>query len=214
MRGFVVAGISTEVGKTVVSAILVEKFRADYWKPVQAGDLDSSDTLRVQQLTRHGGVLHPEAWRLNSAMSPHAAAEIDGVRIRRDSLKLPQNSAQPGTPLIVELAGGLMVPLSGRPGHELSNIDLLKEWGLPVVLVANYYLGSINHTLLSVDAMRARDIALAGLIFNGEAVKDSRSAILNLTGLPVLLDLPWADKVDRAFISTQAARLDMVDMKL
>jgi len=209
MRGYVVAGIGTEVGKTVVAAILVEKLRADYWKPVQAGDLDSSDTLRVRQLAAHGGVLHPEAWRLSTAMSPHAAAEIDGVRIRRASLELPQNRALPGTPLIVELAGGLMVPLDARPGQGLSNIDLLKEWGLPVVLVANYYLGSINHTLLSVDAMRARDITLAGLVFNGDAVKGSRSAILNLTGMRVLLDMPWTDKVDTAFISTQAARLKL-----
>ncbi|MFB3078710.1 MAG: dethiobiotin synthase, partial [Lysobacterales bacterium] len=183
MRGYVVAGIGTEVGKTVVAAILVEKLRADYWKPVQAGNLDASDTLRVRQLTRHGGMLHPEAWRLNTPVSPHAAAEIDGVRIRRASLELPHTD----TPLIVELAGGLMVPLDSRPGHELSNIDLLKEWGLPVVLVANYYLGSINHTLLSVDAMRNRDIALTGLVFNGDTVKGSRSAILHLTGLRVLL---------------------------
>ena len=205
MRGYVVAGIGTEVGKTVVAAILVEKLRADYWKPVQAGNLDASDTLRVRQLTRHGGMLHPEAWRLNTPVSPHAAAEIDGVRIRRASLEIPHTS----TPLIVELAGGLMVPLDSRPGHGLSNIDLLKEWGLPVVLVANYYLGSINHTLLSVDAMRSRDIELAGLVFNGDTVKGSRSAILNLTGLRVLLDLPWANKVDTAFIATQAARLEL-----
>ncbi len=205
MRGYVVAGIGTEVGKTVVAAILVEKLRADYWKPVQAGNLDASDTLRVRQLTRHGGMLHPEAWRLNTPVSPHAAADIDGVRIKRASLELPNTS----TPMIVELAGGLMVPLDSRPGHELSNIDLLKEWDLPVVLVANYYLGSINHTLLSVDAMRSRDIELAGLVFNGDTVKGSRNAILNLTGLRVLLDLPWADKVDTAFISTQAARLEL-----
>ena len=205
MRGYVVAGIGTAVGKTVVSAILVEKLRAEYWKPVQAGNLNASDTLRVQQLTQHGGVLHPEAWRLNTPISPHAAAAIDGVRIRRASLELPNG----GTTLIVELAGGLMVPLDTEPGHGLSNIDLLKEWGLPVVLVANYYLGSINHTLLSVDAMRSRDIALSGLVFNGDAMKGSRSAILNLTGLRVLLDLPWVDEVDTTFIATQAARLEL-----
>ncbi len=209
MRGYVVAGIGTEVGKTVVSAILVEKLQANYWKPVQAGNLDTSDTLRVRQLTRHAGVLHPEAWRLNTAMSPHAAAEIDGVRINRASLELPQNTTLPATPLIIELAGGLMLPLDSQPGDGLSNIDLLREWGLPVVLVANYYLGSINHTLLSVDALRRRDIAIAGLVFNGDAVKSSRSAIINLTGLPVLLDLPWADKVNTAFISDQAARLEL-----
>ena len=205
MRGYVVAGIGTEVGKTVVAAILVEKLRADYWKPVQAGNLDATDTLWVRHLTRHGGMLHPEAWRLNTPVSPHAAADIDGVRIKRASLELPNTS----TPMIVELAGGLMVPLDSRPGHGLSNIDLLEEWGMPVVLVANYYLGSINHTLLSVDAMRNRDIELAGLVFNGDTVKDSRSAILNQTGLMVLLDLPWANKVDTACISTQAARLEL-----
>jgi len=205
VRGYVVAGIGTEVGKTVVSAILVEKLRADYWKPVQTGDLDSSDTLQVQRLAAHRGVLHPEAWRLKAPMSPHAAAEIEGLRIRHVSLKLPQC----GTTLIVELAGGLMVPLDSRPGHELSNIDLLEEWGLPVVLVTNYYLGSINHTLLSVHALRSRDIALTGLVFNGEALQGSRSAILNLTGLNVLLDLPWTNDLDTAFISAQAARLEL-----
>ena len=123
--------------------------------------------------------------------------------------KLPQNSTLPSTPLIVELAGGLMVPLESRPGGGLCNIDLLREWGLPVVLVANYYLGSINHTLLSVDALRRHDIAIAGLVFNGDAVKSSRSVIINLTGLPVLLDLPWADKVNKAFISDQAAHLEL-----
>ena len=112
MRGYVVAGIGTEVGKTVVAAILVEKLRADYWKPVQAGNLDATDTLRVRHLTRHGGVLHPEAWRLNTPVSPHAAADIDGVRIKRASLELPHT----GTPMIVELAGGLMVPLDSQPG--------------------------------------------------------------------------------------------------
>lgn len=209
MRGYVVAGIGTGVGKTVVSAILVEKFQADYWKPVQAGELHASDTPRVQQLALHRGVLHTEAWRLNTAASPHAAAEIDGVQINRTTLDLPQAGTDQGTPLIVELAGGLMVPLDVRPGLELRNIDLLKEWGLPVVLVANYYLGSINHTLLSVDALQSRGIALAGIVFNGEAMKGSRSAIVDLTGLPVLLDLPWADRIDRPFISTQATRLTL-----
>jgi dethiobiotin synthetase len=111
--------------------------------------------------------------------------------------------------LIVELAGGLMVPLDSGPSDGLCNIDLLSEWGLPVVLVANYYLGSINHTLLSVDAIRCRDITLAGLVFNGDAVESSRSAILNRTDLSVLLDLPWTNRLDSTFISSQAARLEL-----
>ena len=205
MRGYVVAGIGTEVGKTVVSAIMVEKFRADYWKPVQAGDLGSTDTEQVRQLAAFGGVMHPEAWRLEKPVSPHTAAASDDVRISHTSLTLPRISKI----LVVELAGGLMVPLNCDSGHELSNIDLLKTWNLPVVLVANYYLGSINHTLLSVDALRTRDIALAGLVFNGKAMKGSRSAILKLTGLPVLLALPWGSRLDKPFISKQAARLEL-----
>ena len=209
MRGYVVAGIGTAVGKTVVSAILVEKLRADYWKPVQAGELNASDSLRIEQLTSPGVLIHAEAWRLNRPMSPHAAAEIDGVQIERVSLKLPQNIALTPAPLVVELAGGLLVPLDSQPGRGFCNIDLLKEWDLPVVLVANYYLGSINHTLLSVDALRTREIPLAGLVFNGKPEESSRRAILNLTKLPVLLDLPWSDTVDTTFVSDQAKRLTL-----
>ncbi len=209
LRGYVVAGIGTAVGKTVVSAILVEKLRADYWKPVQAGELDASDSLRIEQLTTQAGQIHAEAWRLNTPMSPHGAAKIDGARITRTSLELPQNKALPNTPIVVELAGGLMVPLDSQPGHVFCNIDLLKEWGLPVVLVANFYLGSINHTLLSVDALRTREIPLAGVVFNGIPEESSRSAILNLTHLPVLLDLPWSDTVDSTFVSSQAERLTL-----
>jgi len=201
MQGCVVAGIGTEVGKTLVSAILVEKYRADYWKPVQAGSLERSDTMTVRRLAPSGRAFHPEAYRLQRAMSPHAAAEAEGLRIDPGRFPLPATT----NTLIIELAGGLRVPLA--PG--LSNIDLLSRWRLPVVLVSSYYLGSINHTLLSVEALASREVPLLGLVFNGDPVASSRAIILSETGLPCLLELDRADRVDAAWISSRAEALDL-----
>ncbi len=194
MNGCVVAGIGTEIGKTIISAILVEAFAADYWKPVQSGGLDQTDTDVVRSLVSdHERTFHPEAYRLEMPASPHASAAAEGVTIERERLHLPQTDRF----LVVELAGGLMVPLND---HDLY-IDLLGDWGLPVVLVSQYYLGSINHTLLSVEALRARKIDVSGIIFNGEPVPTTRSAILSQTGLDCLLDVPQTDRVTPAFVS-------------
>jgi dethiobiotin synthetase len=198
--GCVVAGIGTEVGKTVVSAVLVQRLGADYWKPIQAGGLDDSDGQAVARLAPNAGTLHPEAYRLTQPMSPDAAADIDGETIRAEGLKLPHSNRF----LVVELAGGLRVPLSDT----LTNLDLLRDWRLPVVLVANYYLGSINHTLLSIDALRFADIDIAGLVFNGHANEASRASILSHGRLPVLLDMPWADDLTAGFVEECAAKLD------
>lgn len=202
MKGYVVAGIGTDVGKTVVAAVLVEALDADYWKPVQAGELSHTDSHEIEQLAPgNGRQIHAEVYRLTEAMSPHAAAEIDAVTIRRDSLKLPAcDTRTSNRTLIVELAGGLMVPMA--PG--LLNIDLLSDWGLPVVLVSRYYLGSINHTLLSVEALRRRNIPIAGIVFNGDPVETSRSVILAETKLPVIADIPTAQEVDAEIIRTWA----------
>ena len=199
MRGCVVAGIGTEVGKTLVAAILVQRLKADYWKPVQAGGLELSDTMTVQQLAPSGAVFHPEAFRLKHAMSPHAAAEKDGQLISPHQLALPSTD----NCLVVELAGGLMAPLA--PG--LTNIALLSSWNLPVVLVSNYYLGSINHTLLSVEALKQRKIPVLGLVFNGDTVESSRDAILGNSGIPALLDLEHAARIDSNWVAKQAACL-------
>ena len=197
MNGCVVAGIGTEIGKTVVSAILVEAFAADYWKPVQSGGLDHTDTDEVRALvSNHERTFHSEAYRLTVPASPHASAAADGVVIEAERLSLPQTDRF----LVVELAGGLMVPLNER----LLNIDLVKEWGLPVVLVANYYLGSINHTLLSIEALRHRQIDISGIIFNGEPVPETRSVILSYSGLDCLLDVPSTDAVTPEFVAAQA----------
>jgi dethiobiotin synthetase len=199
MRGCVVAGIGTEVGKTVVSAVIVQRLQADYWKPVQAGNLDQSDTQTVRRLAPGGVVFHPEAYRLKHALSPHAAAAEEGVLIDRLKLTLPPSA----NTLVVELAGGLMAPLA--PG--LNNIDLLPDWNLPVVLVSSYYLGSINHTLLSVEALVRRNIPLLGLVFNGDAVASSRRAILESTGLRTLLEIERADRLSPDWIAEQAEKL-------
>ena len=173
----IVAGIGTEIGKTVASAVLVEALNADYWKPIQSGGLDDSDTDAVKRLIRNPvSTFHPEAYRLTQPLSPHAAAEIDKVAIELNKIKAPETD----NALVVELAGGLMVPLNN---HHL-NIDLIQELGWPVVLVSKNYLGSINHTLLSVDACRTRNIPLLGILFNGETVTATESFILHYTGLP------------------------------
>ena len=173
----VVAGIGTEIGKTVVSAVLVEALQADYWKPIQSGGLDDSDTDAVKRLIRNPvSAFHPEAYRLTQPLSPHAAAEIDNITIEMNRVKAPKTD----NALVIELAGGLMVPLNN---HQL-NIDLVEELGLPVVLVSQNYLGSINHTLLSVEACRTRNIPLLGILFNGPSVKTTETFILNYTGLP------------------------------
>jgi dethiobiotin synthetase len=178
MRLFV-TGIGTEVGKTIVSAILTEALAADYWKPVQAGDLHFSDTHKVENLISNSKTnFHPEAFRLNHPMSPHAAAERDEINIQLADIKLPDTENH----LIIEGAGGLMVPLN----HKDCLIDLLPQLGCEVILVSRHYLGSINHTLLSVEALQHRNIPIKGIIFNGNENADTESVILAMTGLSFL----------------------------
>jgi len=178
-RVIVVAGIGTGIGKTFVAAILCETFHADYWKPVQAGNLAFTDTDEVRSLvTNTISVFHEEAYRLTSPLSPHAAAKIDGVEIELSKLDLPVTD----NTLVIELAGGVMVPLN----KDALNIDLLVKWGVPVILVSQNYLGSINHTLLTVEALKNRKVELAGIIFNGHSNPDSESYILQYTGLPCI----------------------------
>lgn len=176
---YVICGIGTEVGKTIVSAILTEALQADYWKPVQSGGLEHTDTDTVRSLISNTQtVLHPESYRLKLPMSPHAAAEADGMTIDPDRLQVPVTTR----PLIIELAGGIMVPLN----RQLLNLHLLQRWHLPVILVSRYYLGSINHTLLSLEVLRQYKIPVAGIVFNGEENIQSMEAILSYTQVPLL----------------------------
>lgn len=201
----IVAGIGTEIGKTLVAALLVEHLNADYWKPIQSGGLDDSDTDTVRRLiTNQTSRFHPEAYRLTEPMSPHAAAAIDGVTIDLDQIVLPQTN----NALVVELAGGLLVPLNDTT----LTIDLVQRLNLPVVLVSKNYLGSINHTLLSVEACRSRQIPVLGIIFNGPTVPTTEEYILQYTGLPCLGRIPQLETVTPAEVEKLAATLNLRPM--
>ena len=194
------AGIGTEIGKTVASAVLTEALQADYWKPVQSGELDKSDTMTIRQLvSNRTTVFHPEAYRLTQPLSPHAAAALDGVQITLDNLGVPQTA----NALVIELAGGLMVPLNS---HDL-NIDFVKQLTLPVVLVSRNYLGSINHTLLSVEACRTRSILIIGILFMGDSVPATEDFILSYTGLPCVGRIKQEPTLSKEVIKQYATML-------
>ena len=198
----IVAGIGTEIGKTVASAVLVEAMKADYWKPVQSGALDDSDTDTVRRLVSNATTrFHPEAYRLTQPLSPHAAAGLDGIWIDLTAIKTPATD----NTLVIELAGGLMVPLND---HDLT-IDWVAQSGLPVVLISRNYLGSINHTLLSVEACRSRHIPILGLLFNGPAVPATETFVLNYTGLPCLGRIGQEERITKEIVKTYAARIDI-----
>ncbi len=194
----IIAGIHTGIGKTICSAVICQALGYDYWKPVQAGDLDNSDSIFIQRnVTNPTCKIHPERYRLQTPMSPHKAAEIDGIRITKEDFILPTST----NPIVVETAGGIMSPLA----DELLNIDLMEHLQLPVILVSNNYLGSINHTLLTVAAMQQRNIPIKGIVFSGGEVSSSREFILQYTQLPLLFSIPLFEKTDAATIATFAA---------
>ncbi|MDB5001349.1 MAG: ATP-dependent dethiobiotin synthetase BioD [Mucilaginibacter sp.] len=188
-----VTGIGTGIGKTLISAILVEKIQADYWKPVQAGDLDDSDTIKVRQLVSNStSVFHPETYRLTQPYSPHKSAALDGITIDEQTIVLPQTNNR----LIIEGAGGLMVPLND---HFLM-IDLIKQFNAEVILVSQNYLGSINHTLLSIEALKQRDIPIKGIIFNGEENTSTEDYVLAYTQIPLLGNVPVSHEINQRFV--------------
>lgn len=195
-----VTGIGTDIGKTITSAVLVEKMRADYWKPVQAGDLHNSDTIKVRQLVANPvSVFHPEAYGLSQPFSPHKAAALDGIEIDINKIILPKTANQ----LIIEGAGGLMVPLNDR----YLIIDLIKKLDAEVILVSKNYLGSINHTLLSAEALKQRNIPVKGIIFNGEPNENTEQIILSYTKLKLLGHIPLLSSVNKDTVAEIAGRL-------
>lgn len=168
-----ITGISTDVGKTITSAIVVEALEADYWKPVQAGDLDNSDSTKVNsQVSNSKSQFYPNSYQLNTPASPHLAAEIDGIKIDLQQIQEPKTDNH----LVIEGAGGIFVPLN----EEDSIIDLIQP-DYKVIVVSRHYLGSINHTLLTIEAIRNRGFEVAGIIFSGSENKSTESLILNKT---------------------------------
>ncbi|RTY90868.1 dethiobiotin synthase [Flavobacterium sp. GT3R68] len=170
-----ITGISTDVGKTIASAIITEALEADYWKPIQAGDLETSDTHKIQAyISNKKTVLHPNSYALHTPSSPHLAAALDGIAIDRHQIKEPETNNH----LVIEGAGGVFVPLN----HTDCVIDLIQP-DYKVIVVSRHYLGSINHTLLTVEALNNRNITIAGIIFSGNENKPSEEIILKKTNL-------------------------------
>lgn len=180
---YFVSGIGTEVGKTVISSILVKSWQADYWKPVQCGDLDLTDSHKVAQwVDAAPNRIHPERYRLQMPASPHLAAKREGVNIQLSDFELPKTD----NTLIVEGAGGLLVPLNEQ--HTM--LDLIEHLHIPVLLVSRHYLGSINHTLMSIEALQRRGIELAGLIYNGDDKgKDTVEIVEKVSGVTPFLEI-------------------------
>jgi dethiobiotin synthetase len=173
-----ITGISTDVGKTIASAIIVEALQADYWKPIQAGDLNHSDTHKVQSLVSNSqSHFHSNSYALQTPASPHLAAAIDGLTIAMNQIQEPKTNNH----LVVEGAGGILVPLN----ETQSVVDLIQP-DYKVIVVSRHYLGSINHTLLTIEALQNRQIQVAGIIFSGDENTSSESIILSRTAVPFL----------------------------
>lgn len=196
-KRYFVAGIGTDVGKTVVSAVLVEALKADYWKPVQAGDVDNTDGMKVQKLVSNTeSTFHPERYLLPYPLSPHASAAMAGVEVDVEAIQIPDHS----NTLIIEGAGGLMVPIT----YDVLYIDWIQKMQLEVILVSRHYLGSINHTLLSAEALKLLGIPVKGIIFNGNENVHTEAIILQQTGFSFLGRIDETDLVTKEFIKQQA----------
>ena len=201
-KHFFVTGIGTNVGKTVVSAILSEALKASYWKPVQAGDIDNSDSIKVNRLTSKDVNVLDEKYRLNTPASPHLAAEIDGITIQLSDFSLPTVDGN----LIVEGAGGLMVPMNSQGDLY---IDLIQKFNLPVILVSMHYLGSINHTLLSIEALKSRNIQIEGIVFVGNENLATEKIILQKTNIRMIARIPLTEIISSDFIKVQASKISI-----
>ncbi len=200
MKKAVVAGIGTGVGKTFIATIVAEALEADYWKPVQAGNLDFTDTNFVQQhISNSKTFCHPEIYRLSAPMSPHAAAAKDGKSIDLEKLTVPNTENH----LIIEPPGGIMVPLNEKK----LNVDLICQWALPVILVSKNYLGSINHTLLTARVLKDYAVNLLGIIFNGEPNRATEEIILNYTGLACIARISQEAEIDKKTVKKHADQL-------
>jgi dethiobiotin synthetase len=193
-----ITGIGTDVGKTIASAIITEALEADYWKPVQAGDLQNSDSHKVKSfLSNEKTVIHPNSYALNTPASPHLAAELDGIVIDLKKIIEPKTENH----LVVEGAGGVFVPLNDTD----CVIDLIQN-EYKVIVVSRHYLGSINHTLLTIEALQNRKIVVAGIVFSGDENKATEKIILNKTGIKCIGRIEQEPYFDQNVIKEYADR--------
>ena len=198
----IIAGTHTGIGKTLCSAIICQALGYDYWKPVQAGDLDNSDSIFVKNhIDNKACFIHPERYKLTLPASPHYAAAMDGIQIKKEDFILPKSTNK----IVVETAGGIMSPLA----DDFLNIDLIAHLNLPVILVSGIYLGSINHTLLTVAAFNQYNIPIAGIVFSGAANNATTSFIEAHTKVLVYFSIPFFKQINLETIATFAASLNL-----
>jgi dethiobiotin synthetase len=197
MKYFVTA-IDTDSGKTLVSAILCEALKADYWKPIQAGLPRDADTVK-NLVSNKQTKIFPETYLLKTPASPHAAAKLDNTTILLEQFVMPATTNS----LIIEGAGGCLVPLN----DDVFVIDLIKMLNIEVIMVADLYLGSINHTLLTVEALKKRDIKVKGIIFNGEPNPESERIILHHAKVPCLVRIQKENVITSATVVKYAVQI-------
>ena len=202
-KTIVVTGTDTDIGKTVFAAGLTKALGASYWKPVQAGLDDGTDSTRVAQLGVPASSVIQEAYRLRTPCSPHRSAELDNVIIDPASLALPQVTG----PLVVEGAGGALVPVT----RELLYADLFARWAAPVVIVASTALGTINHSLLTIEALRTRDVPILGITFIGNPQEDTEETICAIGKVRRLGRLPFLNPLDSESLAATFARCFAMD---
>jgi dethiobiotin synthetase len=191
-----ITGISTDVGKTIASAIITEALEADYWKPIQAGDLNDSDSHKIQRyISNDKSVIHENSYKLNTPASPHLAAELDGITIDLKNIIEPKTDNH----LVIEGAGGIFVPL-----NETDFVLDLIQPDYKVIVVSRHYLGSINHTLLTIEGLKNRGINIAGIIFNGKENLPTETIILNKTQLKCIGRIEEEPYFDQNVISEYA----------
>lgn len=206
MKKYFITGIGTEVGKTIASAIVTESLQADYWKPIQAGELEYSDTDKVKGfITNTKTKFHPNAYGLKTPMSPHAAAEIENIEIDLEKIVCPETENN----LVIEGAGGLLVPLNDTE----TIADLLKP-EYKIIVVSRHYLGSINHTLMTIEGIKNRGLEVAGIIFNGDEHPTTESIIEKMTNVPVLGRINEEKEFTKEKISFYAKQLQENLLKL
>ena len=186
---FIICGTDTDIGKTLISSFFVRGLNSFYWKPIQSGIEAQTDSQIIEKLAKvNKEKIINEAYVFTKPLSPHWAAEIDQKNINFDLLTLPKVNGS----LIVETAGGLMVPIT----RNYLQIDQIKEWGLPVILVCKSTLGTLNHTLLSIEALQKRSINILGLVVNGKKHLDNPKTLVEFTGLPIIAEFPFIQKID------------------
>jgi len=199
---FIICGTDTDIGKTLISSFFVKGLNSSYWKPIQSGIEAQTDSQSVEKLAQVSKEkIIKEAYVFTKPLSPHWAAEIDQKAINFEKLRLPKVQGS----LTIETAGGLMVPIT----RNFLQIDQIKEWDLPVILVCKSSLGTLNHTLLSIEALKLRNIEILGLVVNGEKHPDNPKTLVDFSGIPLITEFPYIKYMDTNYLEILWKELDI-----